>query len=179
MRIELVEGEELVRRQGPCHSRAAIDTRRQEALQSASAGVRSIPFSVVYKGTSTEGGIRGFIVPGDVRAPITVCEQRIEVGGERGIRTLGRVSPTHAFQACAFNHSAISPYLESTVCERRTTIIAHAGGSRSLRRILFAVTGFGAHDTDVRANCVRPLNVPRSLTAIYSASGLKAARNAM
>ena len=33
------------------------------------------------------------------------------VGGERGIRTLGRVSPTHAFQACAFNHSAISPHL--------------------------------------------------------------------
>ncbi len=31
-------------------------------------------------------------------------------GGERGIRTLGRVSPTHAFQACAFNHSAISPF---------------------------------------------------------------------
>jgi hypothetical protein len=30
-------------------------------------------------------------------------------GGERGIRTLGRVTPTHAFQACAFNHSAISP----------------------------------------------------------------------
>jgi hypothetical protein len=31
------------------------------------------------------------------------------VGGERGIRTLGRVSPTHAFQACSFNHSDISP----------------------------------------------------------------------
>src|ERR1700689_3870702 len=30
-------------------------------------------------------------------------------GGERGIRTLVRVSPKHAFQACAFNHSAISP----------------------------------------------------------------------
>ena len=30
-------------------------------------------------------------------------------GGERGIRTLSRVSPIHAFQACAFNHSAISP----------------------------------------------------------------------
>jgi hypothetical protein len=30
-------------------------------------------------------------------------------GGERGIRTLDRVSPIHAFQACAFNHSAISP----------------------------------------------------------------------
>jgi DNA-binding beta-propeller fold protein YncE len=34
-------------------------------------------------------------------------------GGERGIRTLDRVSPIHAFQACAFNHSAISPILET------------------------------------------------------------------
>ena len=31
-------------------------------------------------------------------------------GGERGIRTLGTVSRTHAFQACAFNHSATSPH---------------------------------------------------------------------
>ena len=30
-------------------------------------------------------------------------------GGESGIRTHGRVSPTHAFQACSFNHSDISP----------------------------------------------------------------------
>ncbi len=30
-------------------------------------------------------------------------------GGERGIRTHVRVSPKHAFQACAFNHSASSP----------------------------------------------------------------------
>ena len=34
---------------------------------------------------------------------------RAKDGGERGIRTLGRVSPTHAFQACSFNHSDISP----------------------------------------------------------------------
>ena len=33
-------------------------------------------------------------------------------GGERGIRTLDTVSPKHAFQACAFNHSAISPPAE-------------------------------------------------------------------
>ena len=32
-----------------------------------------------------------------------------EGGGESGIRTHGRVSPTHAFQACSFNHSDISP----------------------------------------------------------------------
>src|SRR3954451_10213516 len=31
-------------------------------------------------------------------------------GGERGIRTLGRVSPTHAFQACSIDHSDISPF---------------------------------------------------------------------
>ncbi len=30
-------------------------------------------------------------------------------GGESGIRTRVRVSPKHAFQACAFSHSAISP----------------------------------------------------------------------
>jgi hypothetical protein len=30
-------------------------------------------------------------------------------GGERGIRTLDTVSRIHAFQACAFNHSATSP----------------------------------------------------------------------
>ena len=30
-------------------------------------------------------------------------------GGEMGIRTPGDISATHAFQACAFNHSAISP----------------------------------------------------------------------
>src|SRR5690242_6945049 len=32
-------------------------------------------------------------------------------GGESGIRTHVRVSPKHAFQACAFSHSAISPCL--------------------------------------------------------------------
>ena len=38
-------------------------------------------------------------------------EPRAEVdGGESGIRTHGRVSPTHAFQACSFNHSDISPF---------------------------------------------------------------------
>ena len=37
-------------------------------------------------------------------------KSRGETGGETGIRTLGRVSPTHAFQACSFNHSDISPF---------------------------------------------------------------------
>ncbi len=33
-------------------------------------------------------------------------------GGQRGIRTLGRLSPTHAFQACAIDHSATCPFHE-------------------------------------------------------------------
>jgi hypothetical protein len=32
-----------------------------------------------------------------------------KLGGEGGIRTLGKVTPTHAFQACSFNHSDTSP----------------------------------------------------------------------
>jgi hypothetical protein len=32
-----------------------------------------------------------------------------QAGGESGIRTHGTVSRTHAFQACALSHSAISP----------------------------------------------------------------------
>ena len=31
-------------------------------------------------------------------------------GGENGIRTHEKITPLHAFQACALNHSAISPY---------------------------------------------------------------------
>jgi hypothetical protein len=36
-----------------------------------------------------------------------------KTGGESGIRTHVRVSPKHAFQACAFSHSAISPAADS------------------------------------------------------------------
>ena len=34
----------------------------------------------------------------------------VSYGGETGIRTLDTVSRIHAFQACAFSHSAISPF---------------------------------------------------------------------
>ncbi|MEM8776736.1 MAG: hypothetical protein AAGF53_17010, partial [Pseudomonadota bacterium] len=33
-------------------------------------------------------------------------DQSVESGGETGIRTLETVSRLHAFQACAFDHSA-------------------------------------------------------------------------
>ena len=41
-------------------------------------------------------------------APLRRCMQ-ID-GGEGGIRTHGRVSPTHAFQACSLSHSDTSPF---------------------------------------------------------------------
>ena len=48
------------------------------------------------------------------------------LGGESGIRTHVRVSPKHAFQACAFNHSAISPerncLLEFTIGARSAVL---------------------------------------------------------
>ena len=40
-------------------------------------------------------------------------------GGEGGIRTHGRVAPTHAFQACTFDHSVTSPYKFDRPPDRR------------------------------------------------------------
>ncbi len=42
---------------------------------------------------------------------------KIGIGGEGGIRTLDTLSSTHAFQACAFNHSATSPADGKTYCQ--------------------------------------------------------------
>jgi hypothetical protein len=39
----------------------------------------------------------------------------LKTGGESGIRTHVTLSSKHAFQACAFSHSAISP---AKICER-------------------------------------------------------------
>jgi hypothetical protein len=55
-------------------------------------------FSQVTDATSLFRIVSGFDQKGIVR-----------YGGESGIRTHVRVSPKHAFQACAFSHSAISP----------------------------------------------------------------------
>src|ERR1700722_11310556 len=40
-------------------------------------------------------------------------------GGESGIRTHVTLSSKHAFQACAFSHSAISPANLGTMCFRK------------------------------------------------------------
>ena len=57
-------------------------------------------------------------------------------GGEGGIRTHGRVSPTHAFQACSLNRSDTSPRRVQPIKNNRC---AHgeqtAGRQRSMRLI--------------------------------------------
>src|SRR4051812_14789512 len=65
-------------------------------------------------------------------------------GGESGIRTHGRVSPTHAFQACSFNHSDISPF------ENQRLTVAQKSEFR---------------------DCDKSSNVPRSLTGFSSIAG--------
>src|SRR6476661_7006399 len=49
-----------------------------------------------------------------------LAENPWKIGGESGIRTHGRVSPTHAYQACSFNHSDISPCGWNTQFTART-----------------------------------------------------------
>ncbi len=52
---------------------------------------------------------------GQVLSDGELCRLKVKSGGESGIRTHVRVSPKHAFQACAFSHSAISPLKGSNV----------------------------------------------------------------
>src|SRR5437016_11323649 len=52
----------------------------------------------------------------------------LRCGGEGGIRTHGRISPTHAFQACSLNRSDTSPVVEALYQFSRKRRIAHRSG---------------------------------------------------
>ena len=45
--------------------------------------------------------------------PFSLSDSEVSICGKGGIRTLGRVSPTLAFQASTFNHSATFPFVSS------------------------------------------------------------------
>src|SRR5689334_11405544 len=78
-------------------------------------------------------------------------------GGEKGIRTLETVTRLHTFQACAFDHSAISPLggyrrgpvSQSLAAERRT------GGRpvKGARTILMAVLAARAEEACGELSC--------------------------
>src|SRR5688572_5791390 len=93
-----------------------------------------------------EGGRCRSRHPNECRAQLEVhsnraTRERSEVGGEIGIRTHGRVSPTHAFQACLIDRSSISP---------------------------FRVNNLRSPDDQHSGNCDKSSNVPRSLTGFSS-----------
>src|SRR5947208_11069685 len=61
-----------------------------------------------------KGGAAGLTSQSDCKL-IAGSVKSFKTGGESGIRTHVRVSPKHAFQACAFSHSAISPALSGSL----------------------------------------------------------------
>jgi hypothetical protein len=80
-----------------------------------------------------------------------------------------------AFQACSFNHSDISPSLESTTCERsRADYRIRRACTDSVLRSCWHSMVCGSSEDESPQNCVRPLNLSRTLTAIRRA-GARAA----
>ena len=60
-------------------------------------------------GAASASGSNVISILDGVRSRGTVGSRTFKVGGESGIRTHVRCYPKHAFQACAFSHSATSP----------------------------------------------------------------------
>ena len=65
------------------------------------------PSSRPRRGTSLVAHRREWDLP--LRGTLLLIPLYFLYGGESGIRTHGTISRTHAFQACAFDHSATSP----------------------------------------------------------------------
>ena len=85
--------------------------------------------------------------------------------GEAGIRTLGTFSRTHAFQACAFNHSATSPVGSNRQAPAARATAAPPGpcGASNLR-------GFAALEKRDRCHGGMP---PRTRPPAVAASALR------
>src|SRR6266404_6403431 len=92
--------------------------------------------------------------------------RKSEIGGERGIRTLGRVSPTHAFQACSIDHSDISPFRINELRPVLNSVAQNPPSRISDSRCRVASIVYRHAHRDANVNCVRPINLARSLTGI-------------
>ena len=64
-----------------------------------------------FSAPGTGLGTSGALHLGQVMGLLAIRDRRgkNKYGGEGGIRTHGRISPTHAFQACSLNRSDTSP----------------------------------------------------------------------
>ena len=77
-------------------------------------------------------------------------------GGESGIRTHGRVTPTHAFQACSFNRSDISPVARGAPPPLAgAAALARSLSSRRPRALLQLLAGPHPHSRALRRSHAR------------------------
>ncbi len=85
----------------------------------------------------------GLQVQGTANSPSSTTKMMINYGGERGIRTLGTVSRTHAFQACLFSLSSISPQSCFQCCfQLYLSCVAERVGFEPTRQALHPPTRF-------------------------------------
>ena len=74
--------------------------------------------------------------------------------------------PTHAFQACSIDHSDISPFRINELRAVLSSLSQNAPSNTPVRRCDLYSAVCGRVDSERSRNCVRPRNVPRSLTTI-------------
>ncbi len=83
----------------------------------------------------------GLQVQSTANSPSSTTKTFMDInGGERGIRTLGTVSRTHAFQACLFSLSSISP--QSISLSVLSILMAERVGFEPTRQALNPPTRF-------------------------------------
>ena len=112
---------------------------------------------------------RGLFLPGcgyEIVQPV-LPSLHPNTGGESGIRTHVRVSPKHAFQACAFSHSAISPALftlaaDCVLGKKEATAVGQKHRTKLLISILWGRDG-GRNSQSV-------ISAPHSLQITISAA---------
>ena len=100
---ELVDGEALRARRRPGGMRVRDVVELATQIADGMAAAHAV--GIVHRDLKPEN----VMVTRDGRVKILDFGFGMNTGGESGIRTHVRVSPKHAFQACAFSHSAISP----------------------------------------------------------------------
>ncbi len=93
-----------------------VPSRGAPAAEADGARARLGPGGVTVRSARSNASERTGPIPGrrrvqDATARPSPPPAKIMSGisGERGIRTLGRLAPTHDFQSCTFGHSVISP----------------------------------------------------------------------
>lgn len=87
-------------------------------------------------------------------------------GGQGGIRTHGTLSRTHAFQACALNHSATCPWLLCVVSDaKRWNGAIYTDDFFWINRYLQEKCQTPSHHTSLRRKCPKVMHLGRAGTS--------------